>query len=415
MLNADPPPPIGAMLDELLGATESQVLRIVELAEAAKDDAIREDVLAPLRPRLAQLKPGRKLRLARLLFTPLDGLIVPAALWRPGQPAVPRDALMPIAAGVRAALGAEAVAIEQMIAGHTTLRQDIVGQAGALLWPRAAECLDTPVPAIGWEASGLAPRHHAPIAQSIATVLRHATTLRGLAQEEDAALPGGAELALARMMPELADANPEGVAMVFRLVLAAMPHAVPMLRRLAQSSGSAAERPRLRRAVQRAIDDVLGELGDGRGPMQALRDSLLAGFGRQARRLVGLLEDLHNDPENAGQRGLVREATAKLDALCRHRFTAELRDGVLAPLGGASVVDAHEQRRLEGCARALRGIDQAGRLVGGAAEYDALLAEAHDSVRQATEAGSLSRVRGARLGEILSGPGEAEAVGRGIG
>ena len=148
MLNADPPPPIGAMLDELLGATESQVLRIVELAEAAKDDAIREDVLAPLRPRLAQLKPGRKLRLARLLFTPLDGLIVPAALWRPGQPAVPRDALMPIAAGVRAALGAEAVAIEQMIAGHTTLRQDIDGQAGALLWPRAAE-FGGPVKLIG--------------------------------------------------------------------------------------------------------------------------------------------------------------------------------------------------------------------------------------------------------------------------
>jgi len=102
-------------------------------------------------------------------------------------------------------------------------------------------------------------------------------------------------------------------------------------------------------------------------------------------------------------RGLVREATAKLDALCRHRFTAELRDGVLAPLAGAAQVDGHEQRRLEESARALRGIDLAGRLVGGAAAYDALLAEARDSVRQATEAGSLGPVRAARLGEILAG------------
>jgi len=401
--NAKPSPLLGGIRDELLGATESQVLRIVELADAAKDDAIRQDVLAPLRPRLAHLKPGRKLRLARLLFVPLDGLVVPAALWRPGDPAVPRSALAPIAAGVRVALGAEVAVIEQLIAGHTTLREDIITQAGAMLWPLAAECLAAPVPAIGWEASGLAPAHHASIAQSIATVLRHATTLHDMAQDEDAAPPGGTDFPLARMMAELADAQLEGSAMVFRQVLAAMPHAVPALRRLAGGSGSA----RLRGAVQRAIDDVLCELDHGRGPIQALRDSVLAGFGRQARRVVGLLHDLHNDGENAAQRGRVRKVIAKLDALCRHRFSEGLRDGVLTPLGGTTVIDAPEQKRLENCARALRGIDLAGRRIGGAPAYDALLEEAHASVRQATQAGCLSRVRGLRLVEILSGPGVA--------
>ena len=94
----------------------------------------------PLRRRLAVLRPPRPLRFVRLLFHPLDPLIVSAGRWRPDQPAIPRTALAPLADCVRGAMPAEASAIEAAINGRTTADADLIAAQGACCGPAPAGC-----------------------------------------------------------------------------------------------------------------------------------------------------------------------------------------------------------------------------------------------------------------------------------
>src|ERR1019366_3719591 len=104
-----------------------------------------DQLIAPLRGRLARLRPPRPLRFARLLFLPLDPLIVPAARWRAEQPTIPRTVIPVLAAAVEAAFGATGRTVASMIEGRTTEDTAVVDAAGALLWGHAgAWLLDAP-------------------------------------------------------------------------------------------------------------------------------------------------------------------------------------------------------------------------------------------------------------------------------
>ena len=65
------------------------------MVDAMPNRGAADQLIAPLRARLAHLRPPRPLRFARLLFLPLDPLIVPAARWRAAQPAIPRTVIPP--------------------------------------------------------------------------------------------------------------------------------------------------------------------------------------------------------------------------------------------------------------------------------------------------------------------------------
>src|ERR1700712_4282876 len=84
----------------LAQARDEQILKVVAMVDAMPERGAADQLIAPLRARLAQLRPPRPLRFARLLFLPLDPLIVSALRWRAEQPTIPRSAIPSLAAAV---------------------------------------------------------------------------------------------------------------------------------------------------------------------------------------------------------------------------------------------------------------------------------------------------------------------------
>ena len=67
---------IRSLQHDLLGARDQQILRVVDMVDKMPQRGDADDFIAPLRPRLAFLRPIRRLNFTRLLFQPLDSVIV---------------------------------------------------------------------------------------------------------------------------------------------------------------------------------------------------------------------------------------------------------------------------------------------------------------------------------------------------
>jgi hypothetical protein len=74
---------VSELVRSMAGASERQLLRIVAAVDGMSARGAADELIAPVRHRLANLRPVRPLRFARLVFLPLDHLIVPAANWKP--------------------------------------------------------------------------------------------------------------------------------------------------------------------------------------------------------------------------------------------------------------------------------------------------------------------------------------------
>ena len=85
--------------------TIDKIRRILAVVDDVSNPAVNQALLDPVRHRLASLNPARPLRFARLLFIPLDPLMVAPRDWRPNEPTLPRSILAPVAKAVRAGLG----------------------------------------------------------------------------------------------------------------------------------------------------------------------------------------------------------------------------------------------------------------------------------------------------------------------
>src|ERR1035438_9681196 len=81
----------------LAAVTDPQLVQVIALIDRMADRGAADALVEPLRARLGQIKPPRPLRFSRLLFLPLDPVIVPAAGFRAGTPTVPRTAVAPFA------------------------------------------------------------------------------------------------------------------------------------------------------------------------------------------------------------------------------------------------------------------------------------------------------------------------------
>src|ERR1700682_2240745 len=90
-------PAIREVARSLAVARDEQILQVVAMVDAMPNRGAADQLIAPLRGRLALLRPPRPLRFARLLFLPLDPLIVPAGRWRPEQNTIPRNAIPSLA------------------------------------------------------------------------------------------------------------------------------------------------------------------------------------------------------------------------------------------------------------------------------------------------------------------------------
>jgi len=373
----------------LLTTSDEQLARIVGVLDRLEGRGGADALIAPMRGRLAQLRPARPLTFARLLFTPIDPLLVPGPVWSRGRLGVPRTALLPVATQVRAELGGLADEVDAMIRDGRADDTALVRRAGTLLWPAAAVVLDHIGQPQGWtEATGLGAAEYATIARCIASVLSEAVWIDATMRASAEGLgPDGDEL---RAWLEAATSrHPEPPGALLAVLLAWLPEAVVLIESApSQPARSAAQ-------AEPAIDFLLDRL-------EALEQSSPdpSEAAAEVRRIAALLNGL--EAPGPGQRPSRKPRTEqlrrRLDERCRARFAENLARQLLAPLTEAA--EPGEMEPLEEAARGLRRLELAGRQLGGDEHYDRMLRTA---ARQIGEDRAGSLVERARLVEILAG------------
>jgi len=393
-----------ALSRTLADAEDEKILRVVAMVDALERRGGADDLIAPLRPRLAQLRPAKPLRFARLLFLPLDALIVQPSRWRPGSATIPRSAIAPLAEAVHAGLGADAAAIDAAIAGRTADDRQAVADAGNLLWPRAGAILAS-VPALpGWPATGLRPAAAGDLARAAVAALLAAGDLRDIAAEAESGMQIDPET-VQDILAGVAGHGAEALAMAVAVFLARLPQAAGMLQRGASMLG-ADGMAIMRLAARQATEVLLGRLEVPGGAENVITAAPLEDSGLEARRAAIFLDalDASEPPTRKRRVALIR---GRMDESCRSRFAKWVDDGVLAVLRpldrGATPA---ELVCMEKNALGLRCLEGEARRLGGSAFYDALLKEASALVRGSP----LSLVDKVRLVEILENSDVADAL-----
>ena len=397
------------MRRSLSDVTDAQLVQVVALIDRMTERGDADTFIAPFRARLGHIGAPRPLRFSRLLFMPLDPVIVAAPRFRAGTPSVPRSALAPFSDVVHAALGARADEIEAAITGHGAEDTETIGRVGAVLWSEAAVILaDAPQPA-GWAAAGLPAGIHKPLALGIAAVLEQAATVHAIAVDGAAGLPldtPAIDAVLARAAPR----GPVAWSLVLAVLLGRLPDADGVLQQ-ANAWMVRQGTPALRTAIDLVAEAQLARLEsdeDGGAHVQLVD---LSDAGTHVRRLASMLDGLAGATPPAALRIRVDAIRTGLDASCRLRFASGLAGEFMAPLRQLrEASDPMALQGLEAAARQLRMLETEARQLGGASTYDTLLREAATVVRNTASDAGLPLCEKVRLIEILAGPEEALAL-----
>ncbi len=282
---ADRVPHIASRLTE---ARDEQVARIVALVDAMTTRGAADALIAPLRPRLQLLRPSRVPRFARLLFMPLDPVIVSADAWDGEACTVPRSALGPIAAVIRTGLGNGVAPIEAAIARLAGPDPAGIGQVGADLWKPAATILLAAETPRAWGDTGL-PAHAFPtLRRSIAAVLAAAAEIDVWARRASDD-PAPSPAALRALLAEALQLGAGACGMVGAVLLARFPSLsagiLAAITVLAEEDAIAA-----RTAADLAVGATLGHLESTTAA--DIRAAPLADAARSVQTAAGLLKGL---------------------------------------------------------------------------------------------------------------------------
>jgi hypothetical protein len=403
-------PAILALAPTLRDATDDQLRRVTAWVDALPRRGQADHLVAMIRPRLADMRPGRPLRFERLLFMPLDTVIVPTRHWRPSDPAVPNSVIPSVAATLRQAMGGAGAAIDALLAGHTTRDLDAIRRAGGLLWPAAGRILADPPPPLDWEATGIGLTQYVPLLRRIAAILARAPDIESLVawpnqgDAEHAWSDGPPADAIAAVLRTLAEDEGEAARLMLLVLLRRLPdHADRVAGVVVGCLG--------RRALDEAAEAILRDYRAGGAVETGLARVALADAPSHVRRQVGLLRALDGDRMPADRREKLRAARACLDQACRSRFGDSLARAFLAPLRALTDADPDQSvPRLEDAARDLRALETEARALGGGPVYDGLLAGAAEAVRLAPPDTGLALMDRARLTEIILGADAAFSV-----
>jgi hypothetical protein len=313
---------------------------------------------------------------------------------------------MPISRIVEAALGASGPTIDAMIADQHTDNIRVISEAGAILWPRAADILaDTPVPP-AWRDSGLPDAAFQPLLKGLATVWRRASRLRLLFRDGQIGALKADQQAVDSIMADTPAESPLGCAMVARLILLQSPFAVRYLKLFASASANRDDKVILQKAVTRGIDESLRGMEQPAAFAETIGRANLDHVGEQVRTLTTLLNRIEEDGGALSSRSRLGPIRDNLAKTCHARFDSAVQEDLLAPLAaaGAASLPAGDEAILEATARDLRTFETAARGLGGSDRYDALLATGTQAVQAARARGAVSRMAEIRLVEILAGP-----------
>jgi len=392
----------------LAEAPDADVARAVAVVDQLPQRGGADQLIEPVRARLARLRLPRPLRFTRLLFLPLEPLIVPPPRWQPHLPNIPRSALSPLAATVRAGLGTDAATVDAMIQASFSHHTEDVIRAGDLLWPRAAALLSAAPPPVGWAETGLNMATYKTLARRVGAVLTQAPLLRELVDEIDAGIASPRLGPIQAMLADVGASCPDALTMLVTLLLARLPQLAGLLVKIAPELSQQAEAA-LRQAGQDATEALLAGLETGGGMEIAVSHSELADAAQEVRRTVTLLRQLEERTDVPQMRARVQAIRQRLDGGCRQRFTHAMASEflpLLQPPSGAS--DGTAVKALEVTARHLRELESEARVIGGGDAYDAQLRDAAAAVRAG--GATMSLPARARLVEILAGTEAALAL-----
>lgn len=124
--------------------TDPQKLAEIFLLADRLDERERfEPLLDMLRPRLRTISDriARPASLGRVLFLPIEYLLVPSSSWRAGHLTIPRSALQPVIQMLPLALGADHPRLASELVGRTMKDIDALMGVGDILWPRMSQVL----------------------------------------------------------------------------------------------------------------------------------------------------------------------------------------------------------------------------------------------------------------------------------
>ena len=396
---------IKLLQNDLLGARDQQILRVVAMVDSMPQRGEADGVIAPLRARLAVLRPSRKLNFTRLLFQPMDRLIVAPAKWKREALTVPRSALAPLGRAVRAALSARAVALDVELERLGPDDDAAVSRLGPELWTAGAEVLvDAPAPADWTEATGLQEADYQAIRAVAFPLLARAARLNEL-------LHGGSadSKAQRRDIEELlVAAVPDGTAGfagLVTLLAAGMPRADYVFMVADDVVGRQAD-PELRLAVDRAMDatiDAIDVQFTGLARLDNAVDAL--------RRAAITIEDLETQcGQRVSRKARLGQLRQTIDGESRAFFGQALEGQLLHPAQTISEADDTQIFALEAAAREVRRFETTARRLGGAEHYDRTIKSALTSLKPQPGEEMQTVIDRMRLIEILRGPEAAMAM-----
>jgi len=397
------PPSFAETSRKLAAAEDRQVAQVVALIDGLEQRGAADAVLAPLRARLKRLRPPRPPRLGRLLFSPLDPVIVAPNTWKPGDATVPRPALGVFKDIIVAGLGAQAPALEQAFARFAGDPIEATAAIGPNIWPRAAACLAEAAraaPCPQWAALGLPAGQFAPLAAGAARVLRHAPRILAWTARDAAGESLQAKEIEVLFGADQAD-GPLGDALLAAVLIAHLPRYAPEILRSLPSAGHEtgfAPSP----AASLALDAATAHLRSV--AERGIEGAPLAELSRTAEQAALLLEAVLRNAGPRRREGLEQIARA-LETRCRARFGDALAADVIASACALSEAEAERAvPQVEAAARDLRRLQGAARRFGGGADYDSMLRRAAEAIRDLPPEAALTPADRIRLAEILAGP-----------
>ena len=265
------------------------------MVDALPDRGAADALIAPLRPRLAQLRPARPISFTRLVFTPLNPVIMPMAEWRRSGLGIPRSTLSVLGRALRAELP-----------GFAGIQADsnTIGVAGLTLWPAAAAALDAlAMPPDWFDATGLVASEFAGMARLVAAVLHEAPSIDRLAGKRQPLTDG-------EIWPVLSRSKARGAAALDTVVcvlLARLPDPARVAALATEAAGGD-------RATGRAIDRLAASVSGATSEGADLREAAV-----EASRVVAMLDALAHGA-TAERRIRLDHIRREADALSRHCF-----------------------------------------------------------------------------------------------
>lgn len=383
--------------------TRARLLRAVAAVDLLPVRGAADELIAPMRPLLAALKPPRPLTFGRLMFQPIERLIVDGPRWQPGMTAIPRTALLRLVMLVRNIMGTKAQQIDAMLAGRNSADREAVRRVGGLLWPAASLALGSAsVPADWTQTTPLSVPDFTEVTRGLTEML--ALSDRILALQEDVA--SGSPNLESRLRSVLAGALGRGeqaFSLTLALLLSCMPGDGRVLDIGIELAAATADQA-LKGGPNKAVNFVFSELENAMDT--ALSGKLELGAAADAMAAIAVqCTGLQGWDHREDWRERIRRIRARVDSACRERFETVMERQLLAPLTrlppqpGAESLGA-----LESIARELIRFHQAGRSPA-SARNDPVLVQFEQWLRtKSRDELPLSVIERARLIEIMRGP-----------